>query len=33
VAIADGREVYAGPCGVRAITDESGSLKRIVEIE
>lgn len=33
VAIADGREVYAGPCGVRAITDESGSPKRIVEIE
>lgn len=32
-ARADGREVYAGPCGVRAVTDEDGSLIKTLEIE
>ena len=32
-AIADGRGVYAGPCGVRIVTDEGGKLLRTLEIE
>ena len=33
VARADGREVYSGPCGVRVITDEAGTLLRTRPIE
>ena len=32
-AIVDGSEVYAGPCGVRVITDEAGNAPRILSIE
>jgi len=32
-ATADGREVYAGPCGVRAVADEDGRLLRTRPIE
>jgi len=33
VAVADGREVYSGACGVRVVADETGALRRIVPIE
>ena len=32
-ALADGKEIYGGPCGVRLITDEAGNLLRTTILE